>query len=290
MNNNEIDDGLTEAERAALAEEDDVDLDLELDPEAQDPEGTDDENGSEDKQGDDAGESGKGDEPNPADGEDAGKTGAEEEQQPAPIHPATPQEDFQAKLDVIQAQKQGLIDQFDNGDITAKEYQNSLDALAREERAIERAQDRAEYEIENKKKEDLNAWASMCASFLEENDIYKTNPRLYKAFDAEVRDLANDPKTAGWSGQKFLQEAHKNIKEAFNIPDKEGADSKTTKTPRPRPELPPNLAKVPAADFQDVKGGRFAGLDRLATSDPIAYEEALDKMTPADRDAYLAAG
>jgi hypothetical protein len=48
------------------------------------------------------------------------------------------------------------------------------------------------------------------------------------------------------------------------------------------------LAKVPAADVEDTNGGRFAVLDRMASTDPLGYEEALNKMSAAERDAYMA--
>ena len=42
--------------------------------------------------------------------------------------------------------------------------------------------------------------------------------------------------------------------------------------------------------MNDTDGGRFAVLDRLAATDPIAYEDALAKMPEAERNAYMAAG
>jgi hypothetical protein len=58
---------------------------------------------------------------------------------------------------------------------------------------------------------------------------------------------------------------------------------------RKQPELPPTLRSVPAAESADTSGNRFAALDRLLETDPMAHEEALAKMSRADRDAYMAA-
>ena len=57
-----------------------------------------------------------------------------------------------------------------------------------------------------------------------------------------------------------------------------------------KPEIPPTLAKLPAANAQETDGGAFAALDRLAESDPEAYEAAYGKLTEAEREAYLARG
>ncbi|QGM96250.1 hypothetical protein [Methylocystis parvus] len=36
----------------------------------------------------------------------------------------------------------------------------------------------------------------------------------------------------------------------------------------------------------DLGGGDYAALDRLADADPVAYEAALARMSPAERDRY----
>lgn len=292
MSTKDIDDGLTDAERAALAEDDGSgDAPEAVDPELEAGQGADDDN----KAGEEAAAAAAADpaataaadeQSNPAATE---PDDAEAKQQPAPLLVAPPPEDAQAKLTEIEGKKDDLLEQFDNGDITAKEYQKQLDALAKEERAIERAQDRAELAASMENQRLQNEWVSTCNAFVEANEIYKDNPRLYKALDNEVRELAADPKTANWTGQKFLQEAHKNLKAAFNLPDSASPNAPIPPN-RPKPDLPPNLARVPAADVQDTNGGRFAVLDRLANTDPIAYEETLNKMPAAERDAYLAAG
>lgn len=279
----EIDDGLTDEERLALAEE----------------EGADTQAAADDTAGDTSDDDSAGEQAAAADA-DAAKTAADtaaaeaatkeaEEappQQQAPILVAPPPEDAAAKLAEIDTKKEALLTQFDDGDITAKEYQKQLDALAKEERAIERAQDRAELASQMEQQRLQNEWTATCNTFVETHSIYKDNPRLYKALDQEVRDLATKPETANWSGQKFLEEAHKALKSAFKFADDTPAPKQ--KAPPVDRNLPPNLAKVPAADVEDTNGGRFAVLDRMASSDPVGYEETLAKMPEAERNAYLA--
>ena len=261
-----LDDGLTDEERAALAEEDGG---TEAPP-AEEP-AVEDVTPEEPKAEEPAAEDPA---PEPAP--------AEEVQQAAPILVAQPPEDVTAKLADIDARKEALLTQFDDGDITAREYQKQLDALAREERNIELQKFEAEIAQKMEQQRLQNDWTATCNTFLETHAIYKDNPRLYKALDQEVRDLAVKPETATWSGQKFLEEAHTTLPEAFGL--KDSAPDAT----RPQRELPPNLAKVPAADVQDTNGGKYAVLDRLASSDPLAYEDALAKMPDAERNAYLA--
>lgn len=287
MSNTEIDDGLTEEERAALADDDGGDTtasttDGDAEAEAAAAQGADNEQTQEAATA--AAEQSKADDTaTTAEGE------PEAQSQQAPILVASPVEEANARLVDIQSEKNILLDKFDNGDITAREYQTQVDALAKEERKLEFQIHEAELagKLENQRLQ--NEWVSTCDKFMDDNPIYKENARLWKALDTEVRELANDPKTANWSGQKFLDEAHKNLTAAFNLPQAKSAGKDTSKKQADaKRELPPNLSKVPSAEIEDTSGGRFAVLDRLANTDPIAYEEALNKMPQAERDAYLA--
>lgn len=292
MNGTEIDDGLTDEERAALADDDGGDAsttDADADAGAADNgQGADNEQQAEeaaaadDKSTDDAAEA---EQPAAAEA-GADEQAAEAQPQQTPILVAASVEEATAKLNDIQAQKDALLDQFDNGDMSARDYQKQVDALGKEERGLERQIYEAELANKLEGQRLQNEWVTTCNNFIADNAIYKDNPRLYKALDAEVRELANDPKTATWTGQKFLEEAHKNLSEAFNLPSAKKATAKID-TANKR-ELPPNLSKVPSAEIEDTSGGRFAVLDRMATNDPLAYEEALAKMPEAERNAYLA--
>ena len=269
MSNTEIDDGLTDEERAALAEADGSEADDATEDAGQ---GADNEKTAEEA-------AAAAEDPKPA----AAEPEPEAQPQQAPILVASPVEEANARLTEIQTQKDALLDQFDNGDLTARDYQKQVDALAKEERKLEFQIHEAELagKLENQRLQ--NEWVITCNKFVDDNPVYKDNPRLYKALDAEVRELANDPKTANWSGQKFLDEAHKNLSEAFKLPA-----AKKAATAQDKRELPPNLSRVPSAEIEDTSGGRFAVLERMASTDPIGYEEALAKMTQAERDAYLA--
>lgn len=288
---NDIDDGLTDEERAALAEDggesegstppaDDDNADAEAAAAAA-------------KQAADAAAAKAAEEAAAA---DAGKKDVPTEtpaieaeatkQQPILVAPAL--EDADARLAEIATKKDALLTQFDDGDITAREYQKQLDALAKEERQIEFQQHEANLASKLEQQRLQNEWTSTCNSFVESHPIYKNNDRLYRTLDAEVRELAAKPETASWSGQRFLDEAHKNLKTAFGFsePTDQGKADKAKYDPAA--SLPPNLARVPAADIESTSGGKYAVLDRLASTDPLGYEAALEKMSEAERNAYLA--
>lgn len=287
MSDKELDDGLTDEERAALAEEDGTEgVDANLDEET----------GDEDK-GDESADDAKAEGENDAKAEDKSDEGEAEEGEDeeksaalpnAPLLVADAPQDADAKLKEISTKKEELITQFDDGDITAKEYQQQLDALAKQEREIERALDKAELAAQMEKQQKYNEWIGTVNAFLDANRPYKDNPRLYRALDQEVKDVANTPEAANWTGSQILKKAHENLVEAFGLAKDTTPEPKGNKTSIPKPDIPPTLGKVPAADTNDTSGGKYAALDRLAQTNPIAYEEALAKMPDVEREAYLA--
>lgn len=298
--NDEILDSLTDEERAALEGDD----------------GSGDQNDNDQGSGDganDAGDDGAGGDGGDADaagnGDDTGAadaaagrddgqadaSGSDAEQsqgqtsQSAPLLVVEAPADADAKLSKIAEDKAALLSQFDEGDITTAEYQQKLDTLYKQEREIERAVDKAQIAAEMERQRAQNDWDSTCAAFLDANAQYKENPRLYRALDQEIRDIANSEAGKSLNGQQILDKAHANLAEAFGF-SKAPAPKPGDPKPRvvPKPAVPPTLGKVPAAENNDTNGGRFANLDRLSTTNPLAYEDALMKLSDAERDAYLA--
>ena len=269
----EHDDGLTDEERAALEDGDDGT--------EGDPANSNDGEGEVGETASPAGEEPAAAAPSRDDGADP-----VEEAKTAPILVVEPPADADDKLKAIATQKEELITKFDDGDITAKEYQQQLDALSKQEREIERALERATLATEMEQQRLKNEWTTTVTSFIEANPVYKDNPRLYRALDQEVRDVANSEEGKTLSGAKILTKAHENLAQAFGFATTKPAD-KTAGKP-PKPDLPPSLHGVPAADANDVQSGKYAALDRLASTNPIAYEEALMKLSDGERDAYLA--
>jgi hypothetical protein len=288
---NQEDDGLTAEERAALQEDE---TEEEAGNETEDPNAE--EDGDADAGGDatdaDADEQSSTDESG-TDDAPTGEPGVQEAKG-QPLLIAEAPAEAETKLAEIAQQKKDLRSKYDEGDLTFEEYEAQKEALDEQRLEIKLAVEKATLAADMEQQRQKNAWLATVNRFLGANPIYAQdkNPRLYRALDAEVRELASKPEAANWTGEQLLAEAHKNLSEAFglNKPEpNEGAKPKGEKKPIPKPALPPTLAKVPAAEATDTSGGRFAALDRLLTTNPLAYEEALAKLSENERNEYLAA-
>lgn len=305
MDNNEIDDGLTPEERAAIASDDDI---IETDGDDNQDEGTGDDAADDQDAGDEAGDDdGAGDDDAGDDGaagaaeqgaaDGAGDAAAEQQdgtatESAAPVFVAQVPADAEAKLADISTKKDELITQFDDGDITAKEYQQQLDALLKEERQIEQVLLKAQLAAEMEQQRQMNEWNATVNGFIADNPRYNptTSPRMYKMLDAEVREVANSEefknRTDSAAGRLILQRAHENLAKELGFEVKP-AGKQQQKVPKPN--LPPSLHTAPAAEASETSNGKWAVLDRLQATDPISYEEALMKLSDRDRDAYLSA-
>ncbi|WBF05203.1 hypothetical protein [Burkholderia phage CSP3] len=209
--------------------------------------------------------------------------------------------DAEAKLKEIGDKKAELVEQFDNGDITAKEYQTQLDALGKQERDLERAIDKAKLAADLKQQQEMSLWLGEVNEFTHKaHPEYSKSKSRWMALDTFVKEIGSDPANANMTGPQILAKAHEMVVADLGeapapVADAGGKDGgkKDEKDGKPlkgsKIEPPPTLAKVPAAENQDVDGGRWAALDRLADTDPLELEEKLMKMSAADRDAYLAA-
>ncbi|AFN39117.1 hypothetical protein G167_gp37 [Burkholderia phage BcepMigl] len=208
--------------------------------------------------------------------------------------------DAEAKLKEIGEKKVTLVEQFDNGDITAKEYQTQLDALNKDERSLERAIDKAQTATEMRQQQEMNAWLGEVNEFTSKvHPEYGQSRARWMALDTFVKEIGSDPANANLTGPAILAKAHEmvvaDLGEATPKADagKKDDGKKDDKAGKPlkgaKIEPPPTLGKVPASDNADIDSGRWTALDRLQETDPEAHEEKLMKMSAADRDAYLAA-
>jgi hypothetical protein len=224
---------------------------------------------------------------------------------PLPVLEYKARDGAKEQLESITTQKGTLLEQFDNGDITAKEYQTQLDTLSREERAIERELDKEQTATELTQQRSKQSWLDTVNSFTTtQHPEYSTSKSRWIALDSYVREIANDKANAGLSAEQILAKAHSAVEADLGaVPGKKtdttpAIDPKTGKPavvdkegkPLKGAKIEPvqTLRKVPAADNNDVTESRFSGLDKLADSDPLAYEERLMRMSANERDEYLA--
>jgi hypothetical protein len=198
----------------------------------------------------------------------------------------------QETLAGLDAKAAELATKFDSGDLTAADYRQQADQLETQRQMLrgdirdaERAFQRAQGHWEQKS----------VAKFLRDNPDWKASATRLQMLDGEVRRLQAE------SGDPFdprhLVRAANNLNKAMGIAAKPAETTETNAAPKKgnpvpkgkRPDIPPTLARVPNDEINDVDGGKYARLDRLAQSNPTAYEEALAKMPEADREAYMAA-
>lgn len=207
-----------------------------------------------------------------------------------------PENPAQAITDLKQ-KKLDLAEKLDNGDITAREYHEQREQADEEQRSIERKLDRARA-AEDRKDED---WQTEVVSFLGQHKVYtKPGTVAYDALNAELTRLQEHRRDDGldWRDPALLKQAHANVqrdmRRALGIEDPAApapppADpAKPAPTPPKAIPAPPTLARVPASAIPEAGGdNEFAALDRLQDKDIVAYETALAKLSPEQRERYL---
>lgn len=291
---------LTDEERAGLLDDDEDDGDDQDDGADKADQDTDADDG--DDAGSDEGDDGKSDD---ADGQDDGADSATQgddkgdqegddkvDLPPSPLFKAELPADIEAKRTALDTKHEELINKFDEGEITFAEYNKELRNIDNDRRALDRAELKAELAAEAAQSQSQQTWQTTADAFVAEHPLISKNETMWGSFDAVVRRVtAETISKGGQPGRRDLEKAYKQWTSDLGF-----ADTGTTKEPAPQPKtkkekiVPPNLGKVPAATANDVDDGKFAHLDRLAESDPLAFEAAMLKMTEAQREEYLRQG
>ncbi|WP_373078588.1 hypothetical protein [Zhongshania sp.] len=292
--------GLTDQEREALEdnddmpEEDDVDDDELLGRKPPKEDDADDA-GADDEPDADADDAADADAGTDADADDdpAAKDTADPEKQERRDKPDNPLlkadgvEDAEAKLQAIEESRSQVDERFDDGELTHAEYRQQMKALDKQERDIERAQFKAELATELQQSSQENDWLTSVNNFLGEHSEYKTNPMRYQALDAAVKSVAAREESAELSGDEILEKAHMELVEAFGPgPAPSAKDTPTPDKRKPRDQLPPNLSRLPAAESENPGEGKFAALERMMKTDPERAETIMAKMSDAELDEF----
>ena len=275
---------LTEEERAGLLDDEDDDQDVD--------DADDDDTGADGKADD------KGDE-NDADGDDSQDAGADKDGEgddklddpinPTPLFKAELPADIEAKRTALDTQEDDLVKKFDEGDITFAEYNKELRSLNRERADLDRAELKAELAQEAQQSQVEQTWQTTANTFVAEHPLISKNETTWSSFDAIVRRVTAETMQKGEQpSRRDLEKAYKQWTEDLGITD--AGIQKSQSKQKKQNIVPPNLGKVPAATANDTDDGKFAHLDRLAESDPLAFEAALAKMSDAQRDEYMQAG
>lgn len=209
----------------------------------------------------------------------------------APVFVAYAPEDAEAKLAAIGTAKSELDKKFDDGDITNAEYRRDLDALNKQERDIELDLREAKLAEKMENQRQKNEWDRECSGFLAAHPEYQgeANKEVFQKLNETVMVVARmNPQL---SGPAILEKAHKFVQLEGNVPTAAPAPAPAKAAAAPaKPAVPkqvaqPSLHAVPAAQQAEAGEGRFASLRGL---NGFQLEAALQKMSQADRDAFMA--
>lgn len=274
MSREEFDlEGLSEEERAALAEGGDEDEDnTPADATDELDEGADDEH-----------DSGADDEPVPAVAPTAPEPAAAAE--PAATETVPPAVDHVAKAQEARDALAALKAQFGEGEVDIEEFTAEFERLSVELQTAEVARRVEEHAARREQEAAASAWQTAQDRFMAQdgNALFNAqnkaafNEVAFDALDVQVQKLSRDPANAKLGYDELLAKASQRVREAFNL-------NKPTARPQKReqPSLPPNLGTLPAA-APNAHGGRFEHLDAMGG---MELESALAKMSDAERDAY----
>lgn len=224
---------------------------------------------------------------NPQDGGEGGDAESQEQlmAQPKPLFNADLPADIEAQRTALDEKEAAIDQQYDEGDILFTEHKQALRDINKQRNALDRAELKAELAAEAYQTQIDNSWQASQEAFFSAHPEFKIdNEAKWAAFDQLVKNETKSVLDKGGAvGVPELERAYTKYKQAFNI---EAASPKQAKAPASKNEgvVPPNLGKLPAATANDTDDGKFAHLDRL---EGVAFEDALAKLSDAQRDEYL---
>lgn len=193
------------------------------------------------------------------------------------------------RLAAIAAEKTALIEKFDGGELTTKEYTEALEKLSDERDELRWGLRKNQLSVELTEQQKLDAWFSEVHNFATENPVLQSSPIIWNAFDEVVKRVGSDPATANLPDREGLELAFTILKAELGalVGGTPAVITPAAAAPAER-KVPPTLAHIPAAAIDPVADARFESLDRLSSTDPEKYEETFAKMSPAEQQRYLA--
>lgn len=230
---------------------------------------------------------------------------AEQEQQkaqqpeaaaPQPVFKPVATEELKTKYDDIDKREEELIEKFEEGELTTREYNAQLRALNKERGDLDWLQRKDELNRESVEQLVMRQWTADINAFLPDHPEISENEENWNSFDVVLRQVTAVRMAEGKPyGTPELERAYRiwadergiaPPKPANEDPKQEQAAQQQQKQQQKALDIPPTLAKVPAAAPEDTDDGKFAALDRLAESDPQKYQETIARMSADEYDAY----
>lgn len=194
------------------------------------------------------------------------------------------------KLAELDTQTKELLAKFKEGQIELPEFMAQKDAIDAEKTKLALADAQAQWAENQNADMQAQRWKWEQERFFgqEKAAIYK-DPIVLAALNASVQQISADPANAKKPMGFFLEEADRQIRKRFNMGGEPPPAAKDNKPANRQPDLsnvPKTLAQLPAAEMAETGSDEFAYLEKL---DGIALEQALRKLTPEQEARYLGA-
>jgi hypothetical protein len=196
--------------------------------------------------------------------------------------------------DEIQVQLDELEKKYTDEELPLKDYMSQRDVLNRRISS----ENNAAYQLTREQARADLTWKAEQTAFFRARPEYEyakdgslKGKLLYGALNQAVKDIDLNPEYTGLSGVALLVRADKMVKEAFGLnklPEIKKEEKKEDKKAELKPpvQVPDlkTLADIPAAQMPETDSP-WNALDKLSGD---AFESALERLTPAQRDRYLA--
>lgn len=195
-------------------------------------------------------------------------------------------EDYTQRVEANEQAMDELAQKYDDGDISFAEYNKGMRKLNGEALDLREVKIRAEISDSSTNNAVQQHWETSMGSFINEHpEAVSTDIRRH-AFDQILREVtAPVMQAGGMPGRAEIDKAFARLAQEFGLDAKKpAAEQRQEKQPN---KVPPVLGGLPAASATATEDGRWAQLDRLMDSDPIRYEAEIAKLSEADKDAYL---
>lgn len=204
-------------------------------------------------------------------------------------------EDFKAQVEQLTAESEALAAKFKAGDIEFDEYRAAAADLTTRRQELDRLQVKAEISEEMAQQTAAREWQTAIANTFKAAKgagiDYEADTGKRADLDTFVKALAAKDENADKSMRWFLDEGHKRVLALHGIAAATPAAGDPTPKPTPTSRKPPldavpqTLAQVPGGDGPGDIAGEFSDVDRLEGD---ALEDAIRRMSPADRERYFA--
>lgn len=233
-----------------------------------------------------------------ADGQDSGALESQldaqsDEPDLGPVYEAKLPEDIDERAKALDARAQEIAQKFRAGELEADAFLAETQQIAAERASLEAQKAEARIAERINAQNALYQWQRAVKSFMREvketeGIDYMADAEKADQLDTFVKALAADQKNEGKTYRWFLERAHKATKAVFGIEQAAPKPHQTTAAAARKPAVsavPKSLAAIPGGSGPGDVGDEFAELDRLEGE---AYEMALARLTPAQRERYLA--